>query len=207
MKNKIPIILIIIGISLIVASSIMIITKNNKMSEDNPPSDKPEKKKKETIVFDGWVFTLPEGWTKNDEKTDESDGINILFNKTTSKVTSYNGAVFNIQKNASTGLKKEELFKDTSFFEEAIHFGYKDTVKVLNGKVITHKDKPVLVYECEYTERENSKSMFIYMPADDEYFYDIKFYSSKIVDDKEVMFYNYDDLLLFLDFLNTGKKQ
>ena len=200
MMKKISIILIALGILLIGISSVLLVTnKNNNEPPKDDPSDKP--KKEDKVEISGWTFKLPEGWEKSETT---STGMNVVFETTDKEgVTIYNGTVFNIHKSSETGYKNEALFNDTSFFKESLTFA--NSVNFLEeGQCIERGGKPVVFYPCQYKNSETSKVIMAYMPAGEDTFFDIQFYSNKVIDDVDQQFINNEDFLLLIDFLNSG---
>ena len=202
MKKTISFIFITLGFILIVLSLILTSSSNKNNSSKTPDEIVPEEKKIE-FDFNGWHFVLPEGWKEGDPN---KDGKHILFENTVDGNTYSNGALFNIVYSRTTKYLNDELFKDTTIFKDRIS---KNTYIALEdeGRIIEHKNKPVMVFPFHYIEDESSKIIRALTPADDLYYFDFKFYSNRDVDDHDEMFFNYDDLLLFVDFLNTGVKK
>ena len=66
--------------------------------------------------------------------------------------------------------------------------------------------KPVIIFECKDEDEEVGNYLVAYMPVDDEYFYYVQFFSTKVIGEQEETFYNYDDLYVFLDFLDSSEK-
>ena len=212
MKRIISIILISVGCLLIVTSLILSFSsKKNNNSNDKPkdnsndkPNDKSDDKKKENILENnGWVYILPEGW--KDEGTD-SNGRSVTFPNTVDGVTCYNGTHFNISSSKPMKTSMDELFSESSIFIKTIENS--TFIKLVEDhKIIQHNNKPVMIFPFKFVDDESSLAFRVLTPADDEYYYDFQLYSNRIIDGQDEMFFNYDAVLLFVDFLNTGVKK
>ena len=187
--------LIVLLIILVICGFIFF--KNN-----NPKKEDKFVLKDNQLLYKGYIYNLPNGWTKDDNYT---KALNIVFNSSHDDVISYNGGVINYNSISSTGFDADYLFKDISFFENSLKNG-RNSYIVGEGKLINHGGKPVVIFPCGYVNSDTSKVLIVYMPADDKYYYDINFYSNRVIDNKDEMYFNYDDLYAFLDFLNSKEK-
>ena len=174
----------------------------NKDKEKEPYKDKEIVLKDNELLYADYIYTLPDGWSKNDQYT---NALNVIFNTTEEGVESFNGGIINIKKINSTGKDKDFLFKDTSFFQESLTSG-NAYLNVGEGMKIEHNNTPIIVFPCEYTNGNNSKVLLAFMPENDEYFYNIQFYSNRVVDNVDELYFNYEGLNQFIEFLSTGVK-
>ena len=199
-SNSIIILILLVLLLVLLIGGYILLNKNN-----SNKSDKNEviNLKENELLYDGYIYTLPEGWKKNEYYT---TALNVIFNTSEDGVDSYSGGIINITTIASTGKTKKELFYDTAFFEESLKES-KTGLDVGEGTLIVRDDTPVVIFPCEYVNGNNSKVLLAFMPEDDEYFYNIQFYSNRVVDYKDELYFNYEGLYSFVDFLNTRVKQ
>ena len=171
---------------------------NNKQSTNNKVK---YKVKENEVLFGEYVYTLPEGWSLNENSN--KNVINIFTNTTVDGVTTNIGAIVSVEEIAKTGHTREEIFKDAKFFKS--NFDKSGSSDVYgDGFVTPFGDSNVIVFP--YINDKTTKLLLAYMPAYEGYFYDIQFFSNKLVDGKTETFYNFDDLDIIFNFLNTRKK-
>ena len=77
-----------------------------------------------------------------------------------------------------------------------------------NQELLEYKNDIIIVFPCERIQLEGVKFLFVFMLEDDNHYYNIQFYSNRDINENEdELFYNYDDLNTFIDFLNTRVKR
>ena len=154
------------------------------------------------ILYENYIYKLPEGWRINNYY---KDGLNVLFNTTIDDIPYYNGGIINIQK--MTNMKYgDSIFKDMSFFENALKKNHTE-LNIGEGKMYKRGKYDVIVFPCEYIGYEDTKFLFAFMQEDESSFYNIQFYTNKVVDNEDELCYNYEDLNSFIDFLNNKEKE
>ena len=154
------------------------------------------------ILYEKYIYTLPDGWTINNYYR---DGLNILFDTTVDDIPYYNGGIINIQKMTNMNYG-ESIFKDMSFFEDSLN-KYHNELNVGEGQMFKSGKYDVIVFPCEYKDYTDTKFLFAFMQEDESYFYNILFYANKVVDDVDELCFNYDGLNSFLNFLNSKEKE
>ena len=164
--------------------------------------DKTEKidLKDNEILYKDYIYTLPEGWEKNE---DYPKALNVTFKTTQDGIDSYSGGVVYYKKIASTGHDLEYVFKDPSFIKENLTEG-SPYIDLGEGIKTEHNGNPVIIFPAEYSNGNNSKVLLAFTPANEEYFYNIQFYSNKVVDNVDELYFNYDGLNSLLEFLSNG---
>ena len=200
-QSKIHPIIKLIVVSILLVAGIFCI--NTYQRNDNSIIVEGLNLKENEVVYKNYIYTLPNDWRVNSYKY----GLNILFNTTYGEKTYYNGGVINLQRVSSTGRKKEEIFKDISFFEDRLNTYHPD-LRIGKGELLEYKNDIIIVFPCERIQLEGVKFLFVFMLEDDNHYYNIQFYSNRDINENEdELFYNYDDLNTFIDFLNTRVKR
>ena len=192
---------ILIIIVLLVLLLIMLIFGYNSFKRYSFKEAKKIDLKENELIFQDYIYKLPEGWKSNDK---DSSTLNINTSGVINGVSFHKGANIYIEKISSTGKSKEELFNDITFFEKSLHKNWESNV-IGEGQIIQVGDTSIFTFPCEFGD--SSKVLLAYMPAYGGYFYDIQFYSNMIIDGKEEMVFNYQDLSIVADFLNSRVKK
>ncbi len=172
--------------------------KNN--SKSNEP--KKDNSKITQLVFKDYVYDLSGSWKRFEDK--KTDALIINSVGSVNGISTQMSAIIDVQKIAVTNYAGDNLFKDVKFFENIL----KDRSNfkfVGEGRYIEYGNTPIIAVPCEYGE--DSKVMMVYLPAYEDYFYYIYFYSSKLINGKGEMFFNYDGLPNVFDFLSTRVKK
>ena len=204
---------IIISITLIIIAIIFILYGSTAFFKKEQPNKEKEKEKPPTadinkkvtleeneIQYGEYIYTLPDGWKLNDSSSNKV--LKIFNNTVVDGVTTNMGAYISTEKIASTKHTKEEIFKDATFFRDNLKKNNSDIMG--DGFVVTIDKNNAIVFP--YINDKKTKLLLAYMPAYEGYFYDIQFFSNKVVGDHTETFYNFDDLDIIFNFLNTRRE-
>ena len=173
---------------------------SNNSDNSNAPRNTEYELKDNELVFNDYVYKLPEGWYINGEVPNV---LNVYFSDTVDGVNTNIGAYISVEEIAATGSTKEDLFSGITFFENSIKKGPKSSY-LGEGKLNYIKNTPIVVFD--YGKDESSKLLLAYMPAYEGYFYDIQFYANRVIDGKEERYFDYDNLYIIATMLNAGVK-
>ena len=198
----IPITLVLIAVVIILFGINLFLKEQPKKENEKPidPNDNKVNLENNEIQYGDYIYTLPSGWRINESR--ENNVLKLFLNTVVEGVTTNMGAIISTEKIASTKHTKEEIFKDATFFRKSIGKNNSDVMG--DGFVTPFGDNNVIVFP--YINDGKTKLLLAYMPAYDGYFYDIQFFSNKVVDDHTETFYNFDDLDIIFNFLNSRKK-
>ena len=200
----ISIILIVVAMILMCYAIASYFVKDEPKDDGNPDdtTDVEENRSKAVeVTYDGYIYKLPTGWRLNEEN---SESMLKIFCMTSDDGNLVNmGAYITLQNISSTNKTKEELFKDATFFEASLK--KRDSANIVGNPTITTINAvPLIIFPYEHAN--NGKLLLAYMPAYDDYFYDIQFYSNKVIDGKEERYYNENDLSVIAEMLNSRVK-
>ena len=176
--------------------------KVKEKAKDNPSVDKKDEESTgKKISYKGYVYTLPKGWERNEEYT---KALNIFFKYYEDDHVNQMGSIIDIKKLSSSDVTIESIFKDLTYFENMLK-NNNNFNNVGEGKLVTNEDTTAIFFPCEYGDSQ--KVIMVYMPAYDDYYYNVQFYYNKIIDDKPVSYHNLESAYIIVDFLNTGVKE
>ena len=201
---------IIISTALILIALILILFGMTSFFKDQPKkeNEKPASQKNKKIsledneiLFGDYIYTLPSGWKLNDAS--KNNVLKIYYNTIIEGVTTNIGAIISLEEIAKTGHTKEEIFKDSSFFKSCLSKA-ESSDEVSEGATVKFNNENVFVFP--YNNDGKTKLLLAYMPAYEGFFYDIQFFSNKVVVDHTETYYNYDDIDIVFNFLNSRKK-
>ena len=202
------IIIALLVLLLVITSTLGKESKNKNGNNNSELKDEEEEDFEEVInefVYDGYVYTLPNDWNYNEEY-EYDDVLNINYTTTVDGVPTNVGALISIEDISDTGHSKDEIFKNVSFFEKSLKKGDKANV-VGEGKYsLVGDDTPAVIFPY-YNAKESTNLLLAYMPAYDNFFYDIQFFTIKLIDSKQETVINYEDLQTLLEILNDKEKE
>lgn len=199
----IPIIMIIVSLFLIFGGLISYLIKEKpaeKNISNNIDNTKINNLKDNEMIYDGYIYTLPDEWLRNE---DFSDQLNTFYNSFRNGVSIDKGAVVIVKNLSSEDYKINDVFKDINYFKELLESS--DYASGLGeGKLLNLESNTVVVFP--YDNNESMKFLMAYMPAYDDSYYMIQLFASKKIDENEEMYLDYDDLNIIVKMLNSRTK-
>ncbi len=172
------------------------------MSNFKPNNNNKTKLKDNELIFKDYIYTLPEGWQKNKEFSDEA--LNIMLLGLDDHISYQLGAIIDVQKIADIGYTGDDIFQDITFFENSLK-NSKNFSEVGEGYISQYGDTSMIIIPCVYAN--SSKLLMLYVPAYEGYFYYVKYYYNETVNGVDEQRYNYDYLFYIVDFLNSRRKK